>query len=174
MCSCGESRVALAERVGAEEGLLEHMCEGVPDARGIPQNGAPTAGHLGVDSGGQHEGGVLARFGCWGFVKGRFGLLCHHAHPRDYKVRDGHEVAAVVGFACLLEMAADRIGLLSGQMKRAAQKTVDSFFKTSGAPAKLVKRSERRSAWRALASSCVHAGHREAHRGTWIGHRFIV
>ena len=174
MCSCGESRVAYAGRVGTEDGLLEHVREGVPDARGVPQNGAPTAGHLRVDSGGQHEGGVLARSGRWGFVRCRFGLLCHHAHPRDYKVRDGHEVTAVVGFACLLEMAADRIGLLSGQMKRAAQKTVDTFFKTSGAPAKLVKRSERRSAWRALASSCVHAGHREAHRGTWIGHRFIV
>ena len=75
-------------------------------------------------------------------MRHRFGVLRDHADPGDHEVRDGLEVAAVVGLGCLLENGGIHCFLHESTMKRAAQKTMDSFFKAAGSSPKMAKRSE--------------------------------
>lgn len=72
----------------------------------------------------------------------RFGVLCDHAHPGDYEVRDGYQVAAFIGVGCLLKIGGTHSFFHQCTMKRAAQKTMDTFFKAAGSSSKMAKRSE--------------------------------
>ena len=62
----------------------------------------------------------------------RVGRLCDYADSRGDEVRNGHQFAVDVVLCCLFVI---QLSL----MKRAAQKTMDSFFKVSSAGSKQVK-----------------------------------
>ena len=67
----------------------------------------------------------------------RVGRLRDDADSGGDEVRDGHQFAVDVALCCLLD-------ILLSTMKRAAQKTMDSFFKVSNAGSKQVKVGGRR------------------------------
>lgn len=64
--------------------------------------------------------------------------LCNHADSGGNEVRNGHQFAVDVVLCCLFDI---QLSI----MKRAAQKTMDSFFKVSSTGSKQVKVGGRRN-----------------------------